>query len=279
MALLLAMYQKMRLVREKNELSLDLIKTTSKFTRIQKNIKNVEKMFAGRKAKLEAQAKLMASSMKSIFQQASGLAINNSAYLSNPQMYGGNVSGNAYIQQRIQGYMQNGIPMEWVDGENGRTLQPSSTLTQIPDQDALKYLYQNGAITPYGVSGLAQDENGNYTYKDSSGADQTIPVESVQMFQMVLQQSSLDFNRANMCLNQANTDLDSNISIWLQQQEAQLEAEQDLALEPLSYEETMLELDKTNIETRLKMIEEEINSYNQLVDNEAKNMAPKFGLG
>ena len=38
MALLLAMYQKMRLTREKNQAQFDLTKFSSKYSRVQKNI-------------------------------------------------------------------------------------------------------------------------------------------------------------------------------------------------------------------------------------------------
>ena len=281
MALLLAMYQKMRLIREKNQCVLEQTKYSSKLSRVQKNIERVNKMFESRKAKLESQAKLMTSNMKSIFQQASGLAINNSAYLNNYQMYmnGGGATNNAFIQQRIQGYMQSGVPFEWVDGDNGKELKRVTDNQAFEDPETLLKLYQSGAITPYAINLNYDKETDKYTWGEEGAENSgSISAADVQKFRMVLQQSSMDYNNANMCLNQANTDLENNVSIWLQQQTAMLEAEQDQALEPLNYQETMWELEKEQAELKLKRIEEELQSYTQLVDNEAKNTAPKFGL-
>ena len=75
------------------------------------------------------------------------------------------------------------------------------------------------------------------------------------------------------------TQYESNVSIWLDAQKAALEAEQDAMLEPLNYEETMLELEKEQKDTRLQRINEEIETYKQLVSQEVKNTTPTFGLG
>jgi hypothetical protein len=82
-----------------------------------------------------------------------------------------------------------------------------------------------------------------------------------------------------MWAQQSSTQYGNNVSIWLEAQKAQLEAEQDAALDPLSYEETMMELEKTQIEARLERIKQQEQSYSQLVSDEAKNSAPTFGLG
>ena len=58
----------------------------------------------------------------------------------------------------------------------------------------------------------------------------------------------------------------------------QLEDEQDMALSPLEYEQTMMELDKEATEQRLARIDAEIKSYDELCRSEAQNSAPKFGL-
>ncbi len=48
--------------------------------------------------------------------------------------------------------------------------------------------------------------------------------------------------------------------------------------EPTTYEETMLELEKKQKNDRLKRIEEELESYSELVSKEAESTAPVFGL-
>ena len=81
-----------------------------------------------------------------------------------------------------------------------------------------------------------------------------------------------------MC-QQLCTDYDTNISIWLEAAKAELEAQQDAALDPLNYEQTMLELDKELKDQRLTRINSELERYNELCKQEAQNSAPSFGLG
>ena len=69
MALLLAMYQKMRLIREKNQLVLDQSKFSSKLTRIEKNIANQQKRYTSLFSQLESQAKMMQSNATIMFHQ------------------------------------------------------------------------------------------------------------------------------------------------------------------------------------------------------------------
>ena len=52
----------------------------------------------------------------------------------------------------------------------------------------------------------------------------------------------------------------------------------DMALEPLSYQETMLELEKTQADAKLKRINDQLESYDQLVSSEGEKTAPTFGL-
>ena len=86
-------------------------------------------------------------------------------------------------------------------------------------------------------------------------------------------------SQAQMQCNQMNTQYQSNISIWLEAQKTQLEAEQDAALEPLEYEQTMMELDKEASEERCTRLKADMEAYDRLLSEEAKNSAPKFGLG
>ena len=51
MAILLAMYQKMRLTREKNQATFDLTKYSSKLSRVQKNIKRQQELFTSKLAR------------------------------------------------------------------------------------------------------------------------------------------------------------------------------------------------------------------------------------
>ena len=61
MALLLAMYQKMRLIREKNQLVLEQSQYSSKLSRIEKNIERKTKYYTGLLAKIDERAQLFKS--------------------------------------------------------------------------------------------------------------------------------------------------------------------------------------------------------------------------
>jgi ABC-type molybdate transport system ATPase subunit len=116
------------------------------------------------------------------------------------------------------------------------------------------------------------DENNNPLYKDFS-------YEQVQAFTQAQQMAQMQQQQAQMWTQQASQQYGNNVSIWLEAAKAQLEAEQDAALEPLSYQETMWELEKTQAETKLERIKAELESYNNLCKEEIQNSAPKFGLG
>ena len=271
MALLLAMYQKMKLIRERNQATYALTKFSSKVSRVEKNIERVQKMFTSRKAKLESQAKMMINQAKSVFQMQSGLYMNsNSAYL-NPYQAGGS---NAFINQRVQYYLQNGVPINFKDGE----IDPKNTKVHKFDsttQKQLMDLYQTGRIN----GGLTlSDDKAKYTYTGADKKEKSISAEEVFRFQAIMSQANSDYYVQNNILNQSTANYEQNVSIWLEAATTQLEEEQDAALEPLNYQQTMWELEKTQLEAKLKRIEAELESYEKLEDKEIERFAPKFGL-
>lgn len=276
MALLLAIYQKMRLIREKNQATLDLTKYTSKVNRVEKNIARVQKMYTSRMAQLDSQAKMMMSRAKTTFQQNLGLNMNMGSPYLNPYQAGGS---NAYVNQQIQRYMNSGIPY---------TLNDEGKFDQITDQEALKNgkdfyqidpdyrdtlveLYMRGQLN----SGKAiEDDDENLDFNGT-----TIPKAQIAAFNMIANKANQDYYMANNMLTQSTSNYEQNVSIWLEAAKAQLEEEQDAALEPLNYQQTMWELEKELAEQRLTRIKEELESYKKLCDEEARDQAPKFGLG
>jgi hypothetical protein len=98
-------------------------------------------------------------------------------------------------------------------------------------------------------------------------------LESQQQIAQMQQQ------QAQMWAGNMNTQYQQNVSIWLDARKAEIEAEQDAVLEPLKYQETMWELEKTNADTKLDRIKQELETYNNLCKEEIQNSAPKFGLG
>lgn len=268
MALLLAMYQKMRLIREKNQLVLDQTKVSSKLTRVQKNIERVQKRYTSLFANLDSQAKMMQSQAKVGIQNMFGLGMGSV----DPYNYGG-----------ISGFVVNGMMQILGNGINkGKDADGNDLGTVTVDNARFQEMYQaymqNGGTFP-----VEKDESGNAIYEDEANK---IPkyqggftADEIKAFNLAMQQAKMVQQQAQFNAQQMTTQYESNVSIWLDAQKAALEAEQDAMLEPLNYEETMLELEKEQKDTRLQRINEEIETYKQLVSQEVKNTTPTFGLG
>ena len=266
MALLLAMYQKMRLIREKNQATLDLTKFTSKYDRVSKNIERVQKRYTSLFAQLDSQAKQMQSQAKMFFQNAYGLGGGYINDYMNPSSFSGM---NGFIVNAMAGMLKNGVVIK--SGEDA---------TQI-DNDRFQELYQiymqNGGNFPIEYEDEAKTKpvkvDGDYKYEgDISAAE-------VKAFGIALQQARMYQQQQQMQCSNMSQAYDNNVSIWLDAAKAQLEAEQDAALEPLNYQQTMWELEKEQAEQKLTRIKANLESYTQLCSEEAKDQAPKFGLG
>jgi len=267
MAILLAMFQKMRLVREKNLETYNLTKYSSKLSRVTKNIERIQKMYTSRMSTLESNAKRMQNAASIFFQNQFGLGT-------------GSINTNMYSYLgggQLTGFMLNSMAGMFNGGDTYQYGKESGD--QISKSDFEKFLKIYQAYGQQGV--LCQvDENGVPT-KDADGkAIQLEGAEAAkaQAFLSMVQNASMMQSQAQMQLSTVNQSYQDNISIWLEAAKAELEAQQDEALLPLQEEETMLELDKTASEERLTRIKAELESYTQLVSEEAKDSAPKFGL-
>jgi hypothetical protein len=265
MALLLATWQKMRLIREKNQLVLEQSQFSSKLTRIEKNIERTQKRYTSLFAKLESQAKMMQSQAQVMFNNMANLGTNSVAL--------NNYSGmNGFVYGLMQKALGDGT-LEKYKFENGKRIADGTVAINF---DAMFNEWQKS-----GDFRLKRDKNGNVIYK----ADNKTPEyeggwsqEQVDAFNTCMQQAKMQQQNAQMWVQNQNQQYQNNVSIWLEAQKAQLEVEQDAALEPLNYQQTMLELEKNQKDARLKRIEAELQSYTELANKEAENTAPTFGL-
>ena len=82
----------------------------------------------------------------------------------------------------------------------------------------------------------------------------------------------------DLLINNTPSKYEENVSVWAEARKAELEAEQKYKLNPLNYEETMLDLEKTQIEVRLQQLREEREAYDKLCSEEAKNSSPFFAI-
>ncbi len=214
MAMLLAIYQKMRLIREVNKETLNVARFSSKVDRIAKNIKNVQKFYTSKLTRLDQ----LCNAECSIWRN--NLLRQNNA--------------DDAVEKLMK---QSGSASIWED-------------------------YKNGELKP--------NDDGKYdNYTD----------EQIKAFQTDLTDARY---RAQYQQQQLQWMAQSHQQMMEAQKEMMkqaIEDEQDAALEPLEYEQTMMELDKEASEERLTRLKAELESYKQLCSQEAKDSAPKFGLG
>lgn len=271
MALLLAMYQKMKLIREKNQATYDLTKYSSKLDRVTKNIERVQKRYTSLFSQLESQAKMMQSNATLYFQNMTGLGTNSV----NPYNYTGT---NQFVYQTAAGMLANQGWQKYTV-ENGERVPDGDPIKMDSEEFATYFAEQQ----QYGKFRQATDDNGQLLYVDDAKkipqyATDGIEHDKVQAFTAAMQQAQMQQQQAQMWVQNANQQYGNNVSIWLEAQKAQLEAEQDAALEPLNYQETMWELEKNQAEAKLERIKANLESYNSLLSEESQNTAPKFGL-
>ena len=261
MALLLAMYQKMRLIREKNQATLDLTKYSSKLDRVTKNIERVQKRYTSLFAQLESQAKMMQSNATMMFQNMAGLGM-NSVNLNN---YSG-------INGFVTGIMGQALVTQGITFNKGKDNEQFIQLSEDDFNAMMNEYMSNG-----GQFLRAKDPEDETKYLKDQYENGWSP-EQVQAFTQAMRMGQMQQQQAQMWVQNANQQYGNNVSIWLEAAKAQLEAEQDAALEPLNYQETMWELEKTQADNKLKRINAQLESYDQLVSSESEKTAPTFGL-
>ena len=259
MALLLAMYQKMRLIREKNQVTLDLTKYSGKLDRVTKNIERVQKRYTSLFAQLDQQAKRMESDAKVALQNMVGLGAN----CVNPN----NLMGMNGFVYGIVGNMMTagGYKYKEADGTEKelKEMDPARVQAMMDEYMA------NGKFLP-----KLDADNKPIQNEYQNG---WLPAE-VAAFTYAMRVAQTQQQQAQMFVQQGSATVGNNVSIWLDAQKAQLEAQQDAELEPLNYQETMWELEKTQADNKLKRINANLETYEQLVSQESEKSAPTFGL-
>lgn len=259
MALLLAMYQKMRLIREKNQATYDLTKYSSKLDRVTKNIERVQKRYTSLFAQLDSQAKQMQSNATLVFQNMAGVG-NNCV---NPNNYTGM---NGFVYNVMGNMLSQGISFKNSQGEDDKVTMSQSEIQAMMNE----YMSNGGQFIrkkdPEDDTKYLQNEYENWS------------PEQVAAFTQAMRAGQMQQQQAQTWVQNQNQQYGNCISIWLENAKAQLEAQQDAALEPLNYQETMWELEKTQADNKLKRINAQLESYDQLVSQESEKSAPTFGL-
>lgn len=267
MAFLMLLHEKMRLQRKVNKLTLRELKMSSRKERITKNISRVQKMYSSKMTQLEKQASILQKQFTIGIQNSMGLGTQNQMF--NPYGGGGITS---FVANQLGNFLSNGgQPIKDAKGKEIADFNKDGRLQQMM-QD-----YYSGGFKPvYDKEGDTSASNIN-EYEGLSGNKYT--KDEYACFQRALNAAQQQQTQAQMMCQQMSSNYESNISVWLEAQKAQLEAEQDMALAPLEAEETDMDLEKESCEAQLADAKARLESIKQACSEGIKDSAPTFGLG
>ena len=263
MAFLLLVYEKMRLQRKVNKLTLRQTQLSSRKERIAKNIEKVQKMYSSKITNAEKQAQLWASQAKNNIFNSMGLGMQNQMF--NPM--GGYSGITSFVAGRIGQLLAGGVPV----GEKGS--DGKAALVQFGEGDYNKLMqeYCSGTLKEYTEDGKVIE--GKY------GSNGDITEQQYKAFMMSLSMAQSNQQQAQFMAQQMSSQYESNVSVWTEAYKAQLEEEQNAALLPLEAEETDIDLDMSSCEVQLADAKARLDSIKQACSEEIKNSAPTFGLG
>ena len=230
MAFLMLLHEKMRLQRKVNTLTFKQLRASNKKERITKNIERLQKYYSKKSDNLQKQAQMMQNQASVFFQNMMGVGAQNQMF--NPFCYQSGTAGMTTAAAQIMQGWNKDIPVG-----NDKSISA----------DRIKELftaYANGQITQ------EKDNNGNVTGKYKLG-DNVIPQEEWSALQSAMSVANSQVQQRQYASQQMSSQYQSNVSIWLQAQEAQLEAEQDEVLLPLKSEETEMDLERESYEMQL----------------------------
>ena len=260
MALLLSMYQKLRLTRERNQLQLKLTQISAKRKRVTKNMSEIQKRYTSIKQNIDNGIKQLKNQYKLWTQNA----VLGGAGTFSPSIFG-NTGTSGYVINALSNWATN--------TKDGDSLYTDNAA------NIMKVIQSGGTFIKKLDNGQEQtDASGNPIYVASNDASIEISQDDYNKFATASNLAQQEQTKATYVCNQMQQQYENNLSIFSLQQEAAIEAEQDEMLAPLAYEDTMLELEETEIKTRLEYLKNEIAAYDSQLKEDCQNAAPKFGL-
>lgn len=260
MALLLSMYQKLRLTRERNQLQLKLTQISAKRKRVTKNMSEIQKRYTSIKQNIDNGIKQLKNQYKLWTQNA----VLGGAGTFSPSIFG-NTGTSGYVINALSNWATN-----TKEGDNLYTGNAANIMKVIQSGGTFIKKLDNGQEQ--------KDTNSNPIYVASNDAGIEISQDDYNKFATASNLAQQEQTKATYVCNQMQQQYENNLSIFSLQQEAAIEAEQDEMLAPLAYEDTMLELEETEIKTRLEYLKNEIAAYDSQLKEDCQNAAPKFGL-
>ncbi len=265
MAFLLLLHEKMRLQRNYNKMVLRSSQLANRKSRIANNITKVQKMYSNKMTQLEQSTKMLQNQFTMGIQNMFGLGTQNQMF--NPMNMGGYGITSFVANQMASMLANGGKAIELPDGKGG-------TLSTIFDQNkyqAMMTEYMSGTLKEQ----IGDDNKGTGKY----GANGTFEKVDVDAFNQAMAMAQRQQSQAQMMCQQMSSNYQTNVSVWLEAQKTQLEAEQDAALAPLEAEQTDIDLEQAGLETQMADAKARLESLKQACSEGIKESAPTFGLG
>lgn len=251
MAFLMLLHEKMRLTRKKNSLTYKSLRAGHKLERITKNIANIQKIYGKKESQIDSQV--------SIWQKQQTLNIQQQSYMGGYSGYGsfGNMGFMGGMMSGLTSKLMQSAFNKFFDGTDRSELFEKMGISgglSAEDQTAV----QNAITTGKGTTGLS----------DAAASIYNMFQQNVSQMQAQMQYQA----------QQAIAQVEQYATHMKEMMKEQLEEEQEEMLLPLKEEETEMQLEKDTTETQLALVKEELDSIKQSLSEEAKDVAPRFGL-
>ncbi len=241
MAYLLLLHQKMSLKRKVNKLTLAQTTIGTRKDRITKRIETVQKSFARKQSKLEAQAKRMTSMTNSIMNNYS-MAAAQQCQMMPIEYFMKNSHSDVYEQyQKYQNRFSE--------------MSKKENYTESADYKTLQEEYNK----------FIQSEEYKNAYSQAQNAQMQANQAMAMRKQMIQQYTST-----------MTTNFNDQVSIWLEAQTQALEDEEEMALAPLNEEDTLIDIEQESNEAQLSYAQSRLESIESALSNQTQE-APKFG--
>ena len=269
MAFLLLLHQKMRLQRKQNQLTLKQLRFTSLVERMQKKVDKREKYYAKLEKQLERQANYYKNNANMFFSQQMGLGT-NSVNLGNP--YGANGATMGILQSMSQSQMEQ-VLKQCSGGQLDFSNFSDTAWSLIKNGGIQTRVGENGKTEYIDWNGSPIDES--KLSKTGSGVDAAAVNRAASLMQQMAQ---MQVSNMQTQMSQMKSNYENNVSIWLEAQQEQLEAQKEWEMDLLAEEQADLEADKTSVEAQLELVKQEKQSIEQALGQAIQEAAPKFGL-
>ena len=257
----------MKLQRKENALTLKQLRFSSKVDRMQKKVDKRQKYYDKLKKQIERQANCYKNSMNMQISNMFGLGTNG-VNLNNPygtagaaQIFLKNLTAdgvsqilgnNAKISDEALNAIKNGYQVAGQEIASG---------TKLADGKAISKAIPKGALfNPYDSS--ANIIEGDYQAIYSQ-------LQSAAQYQV----SNMQTQASNM-----KSAYENNVSIWMEAQLEQLEAQEEWEMDLLAEEQADMEAEKNTVEVQLQRVQEEKKNIEQALGQAIQDSAPKFGL-